>query len=512
MLLPLCHSNIRWPVSNRISATDASLSGGGRAATLTTPSISQTMYRYSVHKGEAVRLDWIHGGLSPPTELSAAPQQLEDLMQAHVWNTTGRCKFGHKQHINLLEMKMLKAELVDLVQTSVEPSRVVVLVDSRVVAGAYSKGRSSSKQLNRILRSMLGWSLVGRKSLHLLWVQSSKNPSDHPSRGARIPEPKRDDPILKEIFGERVPSVQKRRSNRTLHQLAQIGVKDDLPSSSSFDSFVEEPSSLHPAQKDWQFREIFSGRGALTAVFRKKGMFKVGSPVELIQRNKPHPDHDLLNDNTYKRLLREARAPRQFWHFGLPCSSFSLMQNMNGGTRSSVQPEGDGTLEREETGNILAFRTIVLCKVLHAHGNFFTIENPLTSFVWKLHEMEDLLNQTHAQKIRFDQCAYGLKLPGEHGEWGAAKKPTILGGTLPGIEKLARVCQGDHAHIAVIGGVKVDGKWTRRSTLAGRYPLKLCQGYHSCCERLFNINWRSSVMHVLVFWMHSIKAIFARQK
>ena len=158
------------------------------------------MYRYSVHKGEAVRLDWIHGGLSPPTELSAAPQQLEDLMQAHVWNTTGRCKFGHKQHINLLEMKMLKAELVDLVQTSVEPSRVVVLVDSRVVAGAYSKGRSSSKQLNRILRSMLGWSLVGRKSLHLLWVQSSKNPSDHPSRGARIPEPKRDDPILKEIF------------------------------------------------------------------------------------------------------------------------------------------------------------------------------------------------------------------------------------------------------------------------------------------------------------------------
>ena len=488
MLLPLCHSNIRWPVSNRISATDASLSGGGRAATLTTPSISQTMYRYSVHKGEAVRLDWIHGGLSPPTELSAAPQQLEDLMQAHVWNTTGRCKFGHKQHINLLEMKMLKAELVDLVQTSVEPSRIVVLVDSRVVAGAYSKGRSSSKQLNRILRSMLCWSLVGRKSLHLLWVQSSKNPSDHPSRGARIPEPKRDDPILKEIFGERVPSVQKRRSNRTLHQLAQIGVKDDLPSSSSFDSFVEEPSSLHPAQKDWQFREIFSGCGALTAVFRKKGMFKVGSPVELIQRNKPHPDHDLLNDNTYKRLLREARAPRQFWHFGLPCSSFSLMQNMNGGTRSSVQPEGDGTLEREETGNILAFRTIVLCKVLHAHGNFFTIENPLTSFVWKLHEMEDLLNQTHAQKIRFDQCAYGLKLPGEHGEWGAAKKPTILGGTLPGIEKLARVCQGDHAHIAVIGGVKVDGKWTRRSTLAGRYPLKLCQGYHSCCERLFNIN------------------------
>ena len=71
-------------------------------------------------------------------------------------------------------------------------------------------------------------------------------------------------------------------------------------------------------------------------------------------------------------------------------------------------------------------------------GISLPLKNPLTSFVWKLHEMEDLLNQTHAQKIRFDQCAYGLKLPGEHGEWGAAKKPTILGGTLPGIEKTCK--------------------------------------------------------------------------
>ena len=47
--------------------------GGGRACTITTPEIAQTLYRYAVHKGEAVRLDWEHGALAPPSEMSPAP-------------------------------------------------------------------------------------------------------------------------------------------------------------------------------------------------------------------------------------------------------------------------------------------------------------------------------------------------------------------------------------------------------------------------------------------------------
>ena len=61
LLLPLCHSNIRWPVSSRVGASDASLKGGGRAVTLASNSVAQTLYRFSVHKGESVRLDWQKG-------------------------------------------------------------------------------------------------------------------------------------------------------------------------------------------------------------------------------------------------------------------------------------------------------------------------------------------------------------------------------------------------------------------------------------------------------------------
>lgn len=499
LALPLCHSNIRWPISNRISATDASLTGGGQAATITTPSIAQTLYRFSVHKGESVRLDWTHGRLAPPSELQPAPESLETLMQAHVWNTTGSCKFAHKQHINILEMKMLKRELMNLVQHDCEPARVVVLIDSRVVAGAFGKGRSSSRQLNRILRSMLGWSLVGRRSLHLLWVQSSKNPSDHPSRGARIPPPPSDPPILKEVFGSNVPDMQTRRSNRELHKLASVGVSEPYHSSemprvdtklkntfsSTKEACVLNDSLQHPAQSSWQFREIFAGCGALTQVFKRKKRFKVGLAVELIQRNKPDKAHDLANDQTFKRLCQDATRPKQIWHFGLPCASFSLMQNMNGGTRSSDCPEGEGFLQREIIGNLLAYRTFELCRILHAHGNFFTIENPLTSHVWNLRKLRRLIDRTQAVFVTFDQCMYGLKIPLTDNLWGLAKKATCILGTLPGIEQLARKCDKTHEHVQVIGGVKVGGCWTRRSTLAGRYPLKLCQKYHQCCDKLF---------------------------
>ena len=500
LAIPLCHSNIRWPVSHRISATDASLKGGGQAATLTTPSIARTLYRYSVHRGESVRLDWTNGRLAPPSEMQPAPESLEQLMQAHVWNTTGACSFAHKQHINVLEMKMLKRELVDLVQHDSEPARVVVLIDSRVVAGAFGKGRSSSRQLNRILRSMLGWSLVGRRSLHLLWVQSCMNPSDHPSRGAKIPAPPLNPPILRELLGPDTPDVQKRRSNKDLRRLAGVGVSEcnlktnDLDprykteeiSRSSKKSFDSHDDRQHPAKSAWQFREIFAGCGALTQVFLKKGDFKVGSPVELIQRNKPDKHHDLTDDRTYQRLCQDAKRPKQIWHFGLPCGSFSLMQNMNGGTRSASCPEGNGTLERELVGNLLAVRTFELCSILHANGSFFTIENPLTSHVWNLKRLRQLVAETRAEFVKFDQCMYGLKIPLTNNTWGLAKKATYLLGTLPGIDQFACKCDRSHEHVQVIGGVKVGGCWTRRSTLAGRYPLKLCQKYHQCCNRLFN--------------------------
>ena len=404
-------------------------------------------------------------------------------MMEHVWNTTHKCKFGHKQHINILEMKMVKAELQDLVMKDCDPARHVLLVDSRVCAGAWSKGRSSSKQLNRILRQMLGWALIGRKSLHLVWVKSEKNPADHPSRGCRIPEPPDEKPFSSKIQDCIHPEFDKRLSNRKIHRIAKARMNNE------HDVVTGVPThptpDVHPAVSKWQFREIFSGKGCLSQVFKDRSRFTVLPPFELLQNGKPSEKHDILNDRTFNQLIQDAKKPRQIWHFGMPCGSFSLMQNMNGGTRNALNPEGDNSLKRERIGNEIASRTCYLCRILLEHGNFFTIENPKTSWAWHLKIMKALRELPQVEDVVFDQCSYGLKIPDKEGNLGLAKKPTRVIGNLPFLSQLHRQCKCTQKHVQVIGGVKTEKGWVRRSQLAGAYPKGLCSQYHRCCERMF---------------------------
>lgn len=216
LLLPLCHSNIRWNVSCRVGASDASSTHGGRAAALVSPSVAQTLYRFSEHRGEHVRLDWENGQVAHPSTMRQAPEELEALLSSLPWNQTETCSFSHRQHINILEAKMIQRELRDVVSQSTQPLRCVLLVDSRAAAGAWSKGRSSARNLNRLLRQSLGWTLAGRKTLHLVWVRS-ESIADYPSRCRKIPEPPKEPSVIaQEVFGDQLPEYRTRKSNREI--------------------------------------------------------------------------------------------------------------------------------------------------------------------------------------------------------------------------------------------------------------------------------------------------------
>ena len=482
MCLPVMHSNARWPVSNRVGASDASLSGGGRAACLTTGPIAKTLYRYSEHTGEPVRLDWSKGAVEPVSTMKGAPLELENLMLAHSWTTSHKCKFSHRQHINILEMKMIKAELKALVKESTDPCRAVLLVDSRVCVGAFGKGRSSSRQLNRILRSMIGWSVAGQKTLHLIWIGTKANPADHPSRGVDIPDPQPEAPILVSVVkdADLVKSLQTRKSNQMINKFAKAG-----PSGVSFAAARLSPPA-HPALREWTFREIFAGKGCLSGNFVRQNCFQVARPFELIQRGRPSKQHDILDDVTFDKLCAEASRPRQIWHFGMPCSSFSLLQGLNHGSRSKKNPYGDGSLDREVKGNELLHRTLYLCQLLTQHGSFFTFAHPYTSFVWDMPILKTIMQEVHARFVVLDQCQFGLKIPDGHGGLGYVRKRTTFSGTLPGLEGLEKQCSCSHSHIQVLGGVSTNSGWQKRSTLAGAYPHMLCQAYHKICLRLFD--------------------------
>lgn len=501
LCLPLAHSNIRWEVSSRIGCSDASLKGGGRGATLTTPSIAQSLYRLAEHRGEHVRLDWAAGALAPASDMKQAPLEIEQLMLDHTWNETERVSFGHKQHINILESRMIYRELVNAVQACDKPLRCVLLVDSRAAAGAWSKGRSSSRRLNKTIRRSLGWTLAGFKSIHLVWVRSAANPADYPSRFKRIPDPSPyPSQITREILGDKLGVIQKRRSNRNIWRavkskpeqlICDLGEETtERPSAAAKDrerrsGTQNKPEIEHPAIKHWKFKEIFAGSAHLSAIFRRRNKFILLTPFELMHRGRPNPLFDILDNEVFGALCTEAKGGKQIWHFGFPCASFSLLQNMNGGTRSSQHPKGENKLEREKKGNEIYHRTLFLCKLLDAHHSFFTLENPLSSFAWKMPAFNLMKQKINLVFAPLDQCAYNLRIPDSTGNLGLAKKPTLFCGTLPGLDKLSKQCNHNHEHVQVIGGIKWKGKWVRRSVLAGAYPKQLCVAYSQVCEKLF---------------------------
>ena len=169
LLLPLAQSNARWPVSTQVSSTDASSTGGGRAATLTSRAFAKSLYRFGEKKGEYCRLDWEKNALPPPTDMQQAPSTLTETLLQHSWVTTQARIFRKKEHI-LLELEMLKEEIRDRVSSGRGGCRIVNLCDSRVVVGAYAKGRSSSRQLNHRLRACMAWTLGGDLSVRLTFV------------------------------------------------------------------------------------------------------------------------------------------------------------------------------------------------------------------------------------------------------------------------------------------------------------------------------------------------------
>ena len=114
--------------------------------------------------GERVRLDW---------KVEEPPSNLHD----------GRAMFSYRffkgKHFNLLELESLISLLRRVTREGIQERR---LADSRVVLGAVSKGRSSLRKINFLLRKQGFLCLACDIALELVWVPTWSNPADAPSR------------------------------------------------------------------------------------------------------------------------------------------------------------------------------------------------------------------------------------------------------------------------------------------------------------------------------------------
>ena len=471
LCLCVSEANIRWRVSERISCTDATPSNGGATFTIVSEELSHALYRASESKGLAttLRQDLIE---LPDPECDPL---LKDFFQCARWELSRQHAFPETQHVNLQELGEVVLETHESAAISLEPLRQINGSDSAVSIHAAAKGRSPSLLLNGELRQQTAISIFCQREQVNVKVDTHDNSADDPSRDAEVRAPREPPPEwlaphlspAKQLVADRLP--------------VRVGARFRL------------------------FKEVFAGCANLSEHVQRAGI-SCARPME------PYPSADNRKGKIYIRVndimqldvLRGLKSDIMCCyylalHFGICCGGWGKANTMNGGTRSFAYPEGGdrgrSVLPREHLANAQARIVVDLCMLLHSLGCIFTIENPHDSFLWHSAVMLELYEFIGASGclIEFDQCAYGLQLPGADCYTFCRKRTCIYSNDLS-LKKLSRYCPGlskTHKHDHAWGSIKIAGKRFSKAAAAGRYPNQLCHDWAECLantisERFFH--------------------------
>ena len=99
------------------------------------------------------------------------------------WKTVLAYRWGSAQHINVLEMTAILAELRRRARSPKDfNKRYLHIIDSMVCYWASTKGRSSSVRLNRVLRRIMSVEIASGIRPLMTWTLSKWNYSDLASR------------------------------------------------------------------------------------------------------------------------------------------------------------------------------------------------------------------------------------------------------------------------------------------------------------------------------------------
>ena len=111
-----------------------------------TDDLWRTLHSLAEEQGEHVRLSL--GCSPPPLELTPSRCACAALVTPAGWSVLFEYRFRAPDHINVLELTALTSLIKHLAHRGARRQRILCCVDSRVVLGAVSKGRSSAGRLN----------------------------------------------------------------------------------------------------------------------------------------------------------------------------------------------------------------------------------------------------------------------------------------------------------------------------------------------------------------------------
>eukprot|EP00971_Amphidinium_carterae_P341681 6480620-Amphidinium_carterae.1 len=174
---------VRWSLHSRVWASDASLFAGGATWTDVPPRMAERLYDFVEHCGDRPLLsEVLESGDSDLSGLKDCRQDAGRLLGRAPWKVAFYFTFKCHEHINILELRAL-VRLVQRIQSQgLRRVRILVGLDSKVVIGAATRGRSSSRALNHHLRRLAFFCMGYEIKLLLFWLPTWGNPADAPSR------------------------------------------------------------------------------------------------------------------------------------------------------------------------------------------------------------------------------------------------------------------------------------------------------------------------------------------
>ena len=195
---------------------------------------------------------------------------------------------------------------------------------------------------------------------------------------------------------------------------------------------------------------------------------------------------DLVDAVHWECIVRVLKLAVVFFlHCGTPCNTFTSARKDDGGPpplRSAAAPMGLSGLSADDDalvflGNLFLLRSAEACFIVFALGGNFSIENPLLSLLWQTQVLQQLVLDTRALSLDFDQCAFGAP-------W---VKPTRLLCSTDLLDDVCVRCPGNHVHEKLKGRVwdAVKQQWVYRTKQAQVYPFALCASMASQVAALF---------------------------
>ena len=171
---PLLMVDLRRPPLDLIFASDASTLGLGAACRSRPPDFDIFI--------PSERSGWYSKHASDVSVTLHTHHSVVRLCSGTEWQRVFAVSHVDGASIVLREALAALALIVRLAISGLPPARILLLVDSSSLLGAFAKGRSASSLLNKMCQALAAVESVADSRTLLAWVRTNLNPADEPSR------------------------------------------------------------------------------------------------------------------------------------------------------------------------------------------------------------------------------------------------------------------------------------------------------------------------------------------